>query len=53
MMFALISDTVIGLQRQLNTLDEFCKIKMNVNVCKTKVIVFKRGGRLYPKKTDV
>lgn len=44
---ALIADTVVGLQKQLNTLHNFCiKNKLQVNTEKTKVLVFKRGGRL-------
>ena len=42
---AFISDTVIGLQRQLNLLAEFCdRFKLNGNELKTKVLVFKNGG---------
>jgi len=48
---ARISDTVINLQRQLNTLVEFCtEYEIDVNVNKTKVVVFKRGGRLSQKE---
>jgi len=48
---ALISDTVIGLQRQLNTLVEFCtEYDIDVNVNKTNIVVFKRGGRLSQKE---
>jgi len=48
---ALIPDTVIGLQRQLNTLVEFCtEYELDVNVNTTKVVVFKRGGRLSQKE---
>ena len=44
---ALISDTVIGLQMQLNCLHQFCiTSKLVVNIDKTKVLVFKRGGQL-------
>ena len=44
---ALLSDTVVGLQRQLNILYEFCdKNKLKVNEAKTKVVVFKNGGIL-------
>ena len=50
---ALISDTVIGLQRQLSTLVEFCtEYEINVNVNKTKVVVFKRGGHVYLRKRN-
>ena len=44
---ALASDTISGLQKQLNYLHEFCiEYKLEVNVQKTKVVVFKNGGRL-------
>ena len=45
---ALISDTIIGLQRQLNLLADFCdRFKLRVNELKTKNInVFKKGGIL-------
>ena len=44
---ALLSDTVVGLQKQLNTLRTFCnQNKLTVNVEKTKVVVFKKGGRI-------
>ena len=44
---ALISDTVIGLQRLLNLLFNFCKVKdLIVNTIKTKIIVYKNGGVL-------
>ena len=39
---ALLSDTVIGLQRQFYLLSDFCK----VNIPKTKVVVFKNGSML-------
>jgi len=40
---ALIADTVCGLQRQLNTLQTFCKDNfLNVN---TKIVIFRNGGR--------
>ena len=40
----LISDTVIGLQRLLNLLFSFCKVKdLIVNAIKTKVMVYKHG----------
>ena len=38
---ALISDTIIGLQRQLNLLADFCdRFKLRVNGLKTKILVF-------------
>jgi len=41
------ADTITGLQRQLNVLQECCHdFKLIVNVTKTKVLVFKKGGRL-------
>ena len=44
---ALISDTTGGLQKELNILYNFCeKSKLVVNVGKTKIMVFKRGGAL-------
>lgn len=44
---ALIADTVVGLQKQLNILYQFCsKSKLVVNITKTKILVFKRGGQL-------
>jgi hypothetical protein len=44
---ALLADTVVGLQRQLNLLYDFCTdFYLTVNISKTKVVVFKNGGRL-------
>ena len=44
---ALISDTIVGLQRQLHLLRDYClESKLVVNVVKTKVVVFKNGGRI-------
>ena len=44
---ALISDTVIGLQRLLNLPHNFCKGKdLFVNIIKTKVMVYENGGML-------
>ena len=44
---ALIADTVRGLQMKLDILKTFCiENKLTVNVDKTKVLVFKRGGNL-------
>ena len=41
---ALLSDTVVGLQRQLNIIYEFCdKNKLKVNEAKTKVVVYING----------
>ena len=44
---ALISDTIGGLQKQIQILLQYCiEYKMIVNVKKTKVMVFRRGGNL-------
>ena len=44
---ALISDTIVGLQRQLQLLKDYClESKLVVNIVKTKVLVFKMGGRI-------
>ena len=44
---ALISDTMVGLQRQFNLLSDFCdNFKLTVNVLKNKILVFKNGGVL-------
>ena len=44
---ALISDTIQGLKRLLKILEKFCEMyKMIVNVIKTKIMVFRLGGRL-------
>ena len=44
---ALVADTVIGLQRQLNILSSYSdEWKIKVNVQKTKILVFKNGGQL-------
>ena len=44
---ALISDTVVGLQRLLNLLYSFCQVKdLIVNTIKRKVMVYKNGGIL-------
>ena len=43
----LISSTILGLQKQINELENYCeKSKLTVNMNKTKVIVFKNGGKL-------
>ena len=43
----LISDTVIGLQNQLDVLlRESCKLGLTVNTAKTKIVVFRNGGFL-------
>ena len=44
---AFVSDTIVGLQRQLNILETFCRTySLTVNVQKTKVVVFKKGGHI-------
>jgi hypothetical protein len=44
---ALTADTVNGLQRQLNLLHKYCNDwNLSVNTAKTKILVFKNGGRL-------
>ena len=48
---ALISDTVVGFQKQLNILHQFSmNSKLNVNIGKTKIMIFKRGGKLSRKE---
>ena len=49
---ALISDTIVGLQRQLHLLRVYCsECKLVVNIVKTNLIVFKKGGRLSQHET--
>jgi hypothetical protein len=44
---ALVSDSIMGLQKQLNTLSRFCDdYRLKVNETKSKVVVFKNGGIL-------
>ena len=44
---ACISDTISGLQKQLNILSTYCATyKLQVNIDKTKVLIFKKGGQL-------
>ena len=44
---ALMSDTVVGLQNQLNLLHGFCEeTGLTVKTNKTKIMVFKNGGGL-------
>ena len=41
------SDTVLNLQTQLNTINEFCyDTNMQINLNKTEIIVFRNGGPL-------
>jgi hypothetical protein len=43
----LFSDTVHGLQTQLDILYDYCQAwKLSLNMSKTKIVVFRRGGRL-------
>ena len=43
----LISSTPVGLQHQLNLLNQCClSLKLEVNIDKTKIIVFRKGGFL-------
>ena len=44
---AIFSETIEGLQEGINRVSEYCeKWGITVNVAKTKIVVFKRGGRL-------
>ena len=44
----LLGDTVLELQRKIRVLEEFCiKWGMEVNLIKTKVIVFRNGAIMY------
>ena len=48
----IFSNTSDGLQRGLNVLSDYCnKWKLTVNVDKTKIMVFRKGGNL-PRKLD-
>ena len=48
---ALIADTLVEFQRKLKALESFCqKWGMEVNLAKTKVIVFRNGGKLSSKQ---
>ena len=43
----LFSETREGLQNQLNNLETYCKTwNLTVNVLKTKIVVFRKGGNL-------
>ena len=43
----LISDTVMGLQNQLDVLSPACKdLFLGINIDKTKLMVFRKGGVL-------
>ena len=42
-----MSDSSIQLQRQINCIADFCdKVKLKVNIDKTKIVVFRNGGPL-------
>ncbi|MCG7892781.1 MAG: reverse transcriptase family protein, partial [Candidatus Thiodiazotropha endolucinida] len=42
---ASFSDSIIGLQRQINCIQRFCNsVGMSLNLLKTKIIVFRNGG---------
>ena len=48
---ALIADTSVELQRKLKALESFCqKWGMEVNLAKTKIIVFRNCGKLSSKE---
>ena len=50
---ALMADSIRGLQRQISIMEKFCDTyKMVVNTVKTKVMVFRRGGRLRKNKKN-
>ena len=47
----LVSDTVIGLQNQLNILESYSKEwKLSVNISKTEIVIFRRGGPVAAKE---
>ena len=47
----LISKSKEGLQEHLNTLADYCEEwKLRVNIDKTKIIIFNKGGRLLKKE---
>ena len=49
---ALIAETSSGLQRKLKALESFCqKWGMEVNLVKTKVIIFRNSGKLSSKES--
>jgi hypothetical protein len=38
--------TIIGLQRAINCIKDFCEEwSLNINVTKSKIVVFKKGGK--------
>ena len=47
----IFSQSVIGLQRFLNTIEQYCKVfKLNINLSKTFIVVYRRGGK--PAKSE-
>ena len=47
----LVANTIGGLQKELNLLNSFCNnYKLKVNIAKTKIVVFKKGGQLSKKE---
>ena len=47
----IFSQSTVGLQRYLNTLDQYCKtFKLNINLSKTFIVVYRRGGK--PAKSE-
>uniref|UniRef100_A0A146M389 Retrovirus-related Pol polyprotein LINE-1 n=3 Tax=Lygus hesperus TaxID=30085 RepID=A0A146M389_LYGHE len=45
--FVLVAETVVGLQRNINILENYCETwGLQVNMSKSKIMVFRRGGRL-------
>ena len=48
----LVGETIIQLQRKINILEKFCrKYGMKVNLDKTKVMVFRNGGKTAKKES--
>ena len=44
----IFSETVVGLQTSLNSLEVYCKEwSLTINVQKTKIVIFRNGGKLY------
>ena len=42
----IFSQSIIGLQRYLDTLDQYCKtFKLNINLSKTFIVVYRKGGK--------
>ena len=47
----LVGETIIQLQRKINILEKFCReYGMKVNLDKTKVMVFRNGGKTAKKR---